>query len=49
MASLSVHDQEYDLTDHGYKRYNICGMRFEVTPNFTVKKAVGQAAIPERP
>ena len=49
MASLKVHDQEYELTDHGYKRYTICGMRFEVTPNFTVKKAVGQAAIPERP
>ena len=39
-----VQEQEYELTEYGFKRYNICGMRFEVTPNFAVKKAVGQGA-----
>ena len=39
-----MQEQEYELTEDGCKRYNICGMRFEVTPNFAVKKAVGQGA-----
>lgn len=44
VSKVSVQEQEYELTEYGFKRYNICGMRFEVTPNFAVKKAVGQGA-----
>jgi len=43
-GASKVQEQEYELTEDGCKRYNICGMRFEVTPNFAVKKAVGQGA-----
>jgi len=43
-GASKVQEQEYELTEDGWKRYNICGMRFEVTPNFAVKKAVGQGA-----
>ena len=41
-SSSKPQEQEYDMTEYGFKRYNICGMRFETTPNYTVKKAVGQ-------
>lgn len=41
-SSSKPQEQEYEMTDYGYKRYNVCGMRFETTPNYTVKKAVGQ-------
>ena len=43
-ASSKPQEQEYEMTEDGSKRYNVCGMRFEVTPNFAVKKAVGQGA-----
>ena len=43
-SSSKVSEQEYVMTEYGFKRYNICGMKFEVLPNFTVKKAVGQVA-----
>jgi len=39
-----LQEQEYEKTEYGYKRYNICGMRFETTPNYAVRKAVGQGA-----
>ena len=42
-SSSKPQEQEYEMTDYGFKRYNICGMRFETTPNYAVKKAVGQA------
>ena len=41
-SSSKPQEQEYEMTDYGFKRYNICGMRFETTPNYAVKKAVGQ-------
>mmetsp|Transcript_8143 Transcript_8143/g.20208 ORF Transcript_8143/g.20208 Transcript_8143/m.20208 type:complete len:384 (-) Transcript_8143:552-1703(-) len=49
MASASSSDkklqeQEHEITEYGYKRYNICGMRFETTANYAVRKAVGQGA-----
>ena len=42
-SSSKPTEQEYEVTEYGSKRYNICGMRFETTPNYAVKKAVGQA------
>jgi len=35
---------EHEMTSHGTKCYNVCGMRFETTPNYAVRKAVGQGA-----
>ena len=37
-------EEEHDITTEGNKRYTICGMRFETTPNYAVRKAVGQGA-----
>ena len=37
-------EEEHEMTDYGNKRYTICGMRFETTPNYAVRKAVGQGA-----
>jgi serine/threonine protein kinase len=37
-------EEEHDITPDGNKRYTICGMRFETTPNYAVRKAVGQGA-----
>jgi mitogen-activated protein kinase 1/3 len=37
-------EQEFEMTPNGTKKYNICGMKFEVTKNYAVKKAVGQGA-----
>ena len=42
--SSKVTEQEYEMTEAGFKRYNMCGMKFETTPNYAVKKAVGQGA-----
>jgi len=39
-----LQEQEHEITEYNYKRYNICGMRFETTPNYAVRKAVGQGA-----
>lgn len=39
-----LQEQEYQLTEHNTKCYNICGMRFEVGRNYAVRKAVGQGA-----
>ena len=33
---------EYELTESGARRYNICGMRFEVTAEYELTRAVGQ-------
>ena len=33
-TSSKVQEQDYELTEYGSKRYNICGMRFETTPNY---------------
>ena len=41
-----MQEQEYEMTPDGTKCYNICGMRFETTPNYAVKKAVGQVRRP---
>lgn len=37
-------EEEHEFTTEGNKRYTICGMRFETTPNYAVRKAVGQGA-----
>jgi len=34
----------YEVTEGGSKRYNICGMRFEVTGEYELTRAVGQGA-----
>jgi len=39
-----MQEQEHELTEYGYKRYSICGMRFETTQSYAVRKAVGQGA-----
>lgn len=39
-----LQEQEHEISETGYKCYNICGMRFETTPNYAVRKAVGQGA-----
>ena len=39
-----MQEQEHEITDYGYKRYNICGMAFETTRSYAVRKAVGQGA-----
>ena len=39
-----LQEQEHEITADGLKRYMICGMRFETTPNYAVRKAVGQGA-----
>jgi len=39
-----MQEHEFELTEYNYKRYNICGMRFETTRNYAVRKAVGQGA-----
>ena len=33
---------EFELTEHGEKRYNICGMGFSVTVEYELTRAVGQ-------
>jgi len=43
-SSKSFNEQEYVLTEHGTKLYTMCGMRFEVTEEYQVRKAVGQGA-----
>ena len=30
-TSSKVQEQDYELTEYGSKRYNICGMRFEAS------------------
>ena len=37
-------EEEHEITSNGNKRYSICGMKFETTPNYAVRKAVGQGA-----
>ena len=37
-------EEEHEITAEGNKRYTICGMRFETTANYAVRKAVGQGA-----
>ena len=37
-------EEEHTITAEGNKQYTICGMRFETTPNYAVRKAVGQGA-----
>ena len=37
-------EQEHEKLPDGNKRYTICGMRFETTPNYALRKAVGQGA-----
>ena len=37
-------EEEHEITSSGNKRYSICGMKFETTPNYAVRKAVGQGA-----
>ena len=37
-------EQEHEKLPDGNKRYTIRGMRFETTPNYAVRKAVGQGA-----
>jgi serine/threonine protein kinase len=37
-------EEEHEFTPDGNKRYTICGMKFETTPNYAVRKAVGQGA-----
>ena len=37
-------EEEHEITPEGYKRYSVCGMKFETTPNYAVRKAVGQGA-----
>ena len=37
-------EEEHEKLPDGNKRYTICGMRFETTPNYAVRKAVGQGA-----
>ena len=37
-------EEEHEITAEGNKRYTICGMRFETTPEYAVRKAVGQGA-----
>jgi len=44
VVDKKMQEQEYETTADGTKCYNICGMRFEVTPNYAVRKAVGQGA-----
>ena len=39
-----MQEQEHELTEYGTKRYTICGMRFETTTEYAVRKAVGQGA-----
>lgn len=39
-----MQEQEHQITEYDYKRYNICGMRFETTRTYAVRKAVGQGA-----
>jgi len=39
-----MQEQEYETTEYNYKRYNVCGMRFETTMQYAVRKAVGQGA-----
>ena len=39
-----LQEQEYSLTENGYKKYNICGLAFSVTTNYAVRRAVGQGA-----
>ena len=43
-ADKKMVEQEHEVTSEGRKRYQICGMRFETTANYAVKKAVGQGA-----
>jgi len=43
-SSKSFNEQENVLTEHGTKLYTMCGMRFEVTEEYQVRKAVGQGA-----
>lgn len=33
---------EFESTEAGTKRYNICGLKFEVTPEYELTRAVGQ-------
>jgi hypothetical protein len=35
---------EFELTKEGGRSYNICGMRFEVTADYSLTRAVGQAS-----
>ena len=37
-------EEDHEFTSNGNKMYTICGMRFETTPNYAVRKAVGQGA-----
>jgi serine/threonine protein kinase len=37
-------EEEHEKLPDGNKRYTICGMRFETTPKYAVRKAVGQGA-----
>ena len=39
-----LQEQPYELTPHGTKLFNICGMQFETTRQYAVRKAVGQGA-----
>jgi hypothetical protein len=37
-------EHEHVMTEQGTKHYTICGMRFETTAKYAVRKAVGQGA-----
>mmetsp|Transcript_4013 Transcript_4013/g.8613 ORF Transcript_4013/g.8613 Transcript_4013/m.8613 type:complete len:398 (+) Transcript_4013:156-1349(+) len=44
MEGKKVVEQEHTLTEYGTKKYLICGLEFEVSSEYAVRKAVGQGA-----